>query len=88
MVNKGVLFFKICTEETMLEILQRYLKYNVHAASYTWKYDGVVLDMYKTLTENQIVDDDPDFYTLRMREDDDAHLQSVILYYNDDLTEA
>jgi hypothetical protein len=43
--------------------------------------------MNKTLAENGIVDDDPDFFTLRMREDDDSHLQSVLLYYNDDLTE-
>ena len=69
----------------MYEILKRYLKYNAHAESYTWKYDCVVLDMHKTLAENGIVDDDPDFYTLRMR--DDKYLQSVILYYNDDLTE-
>jgi hypothetical protein len=70
----------------MREILQRYLKYNAHAESYTWKYDGIVLDMDKTLAENEIIDDDPDFYILRMR--DDQYLQSVILYYNDDLTEA
>lgn len=70
----------------MKEILSRYLKYNAHAESYTWKYEGQVLDMDKTLTENGIVDDDPDFYTLRMR--DDQYLQSVVLYYNDDLTEA
>ncbi len=71
----------------MNEILQRYLKYNEHAASYTWKYDCKVLEMDKTLTENGIVDDDPDFFALRMREDDDSHLQSIILYYNDDLTD-
>ena len=76
----------MCSEENMHEILQRYLKYNAHAESYTWKYDANVLDMEKNLTENGIVDDDPDFYTLRIR--DDLHLQSVILYYNDDLTEA
>lgn len=70
----------------MKEILNRYLKYNAHAESYTWKYDCNVLDMDKTLTENGIVDDDPDFYILRMR--DDQYLQSVILYYNDDLTDA
>lgn len=78
---------EVCSEENMNEILERYLKYNDHAASYTWKYDCNVLDMNKTLAENGIVDDDPDFFTLRMREDDDSHLQSVILYYNDDLTE-
>lgn len=77
---------EVCAEENMFEILQRYLKYNAHAASYTWKYDCKVLDMNKTLSENGIPDDDADFYTLRMR--DDQFLQSVILYYNDDLTEA
>ncbi|CAF0858907.1 unnamed protein product [Brachionus calyciflorus] len=77
---------EVCSEEIMKEILLRYLKYNAHAESYTWKYDCNVLDMDKTLSENGIVDDDPDFYTLRMR--DDQYLQSVILYYNDDLTEA
>ncbi len=76
---------EVCTEENMHEILQRYLKYNAHADSYTWKYEIRVLDMEKTLSENGIVDDDFDFYTLRMR--DDEYLQSIILYYNDDLTE-
>ena len=70
----------------MHEILDRYLKYNRHASSYTWKYDGKLLDMDKTLSENGIIDDDPDFYILRMR--DDQYLQSIILYYNDDLTVA
>ena len=32
-----------------MEILQRYLVYNSHAASYTWKYDGKNLDIDKTL---------------------------------------
>jgi hypothetical protein len=70
----------------MHEILSRYLKYNAHASSYTWKYESQILDMNKTLTENGIDDDDDEFYKLRMRED--QYLQSVILYYNDDLTEA
>ena len=70
----------------MHEILQRYLKYNQHAASYTWKYDGEVLDMDKTLEENGVRDDDADFDRLKMR--DDSYLQSIMLYYNDDLTEA
>ena len=33
-------FLKVCTEETMKEILKRYLLHNAHASSYTWKYDG------------------------------------------------
>jgi len=77
---------EVCSEEIMLEILQRYLKYNAHAASYTWKYDGRNLEMTKNLAENNIQDDDEDFYQLSMN--DDTFLQAVHLYFNDDLTEA
>ncbi|CAF2377740.1 unnamed protein product [Rotaria sp. Silwood2] len=77
---------EVCSEENMNEILERYLKYNQHAGSYTWKYNGEVLDMNKTLEENGIQDDDADFDRLKMR--DDSYLQSLMLYYNDDLTEA
>ena len=70
----------------MSEILERYLKFNAHAASYTWKYDGRNLDMNRTLEQNEIKDDDEDFYQLSMN--DDSFLQSVHLYFNDDLTEA
>ncbi|ESN96027.1 hypothetical protein HELRODRAFT_67728, partial [Helobdella robusta] len=74
----------VCSEETINEILRRYLAYNLHANSYTWKYDGVVLDMNKTLEENGIKDDDFEFYNLKM--DDTEYLQYVHLYFNDDLT--
>jgi len=70
----------------MTEILNRYLKFNAHAGSYTWKYDSRNLDMDKTLEQNSIQDDDEDFYKLSMN--DDTFLQSVQLYFNDDLTEA
>lgn len=70
----------------MNEIQQRYLTYNAHAASYTWKYDGRNLEMEKTLEENGIADEDEDFYELSMN--DDQYLQAIHLYFNDDLTEA
>ena len=76
----------MCGEETISEILERYLKYNAHAASYTWKYNGQNLDMGKTLEENLINDEDETFYRLRMN--DDEFIQSVHLYFNDDLTDA
>ena len=44
-------------EETVNEILDRYLATNQHAASYTWKRLGKPLDMAKTLDDNGIVDD-------------------------------
>ncbi|XP_013855432.1 cytochrome b5 domain-containing protein 1 [Austrofundulus limnaeus] len=76
---------EVCSEETMKEILQRYLRYNSHAHSYTWKFDGVILDMKKTLSENGVPDEDLELDQLRL--DRDAFIPAVLLYFNDDLTE-
>ncbi|KAG5852061.1 cytochrome b5 domain-containing protein 1 [Anguilla rostrata] len=76
---------EVCSEETLNEILQRYLYYNSHATGYTWKHNGVTLDMSKTLNENNIPDEDEDFYNNRI--DRDLFSQSICLYFNDDLTE-
>ena len=76
---------QVCSEETMSEILARYVKYNAHAASYTWKYNSINLEMNKTLEENSIPDEDEEFYKLSMN--DDTFLQAIHLYFNDDLTE-
>ena len=81
-----LLIFQVCSEENMSEILERYLRFNAHAASYTWKYEGRNLDMYKTLEQNEIKDDDEDFYQLSMN--DDSFLPALLLYFDDDLTEA
>ncbi|XP_033125412.1 cytochrome b5 domain-containing protein 1-like [Anneissia japonica] len=77
---------EVCSEETMDEIQNRYFTWNKHAGSYTWKYNGVNLEMNKTLDENNIKDEDEDFYTLSMN--DDEFLPAIHLYFNDDLTEA
>ncbi|CAD5119605.1 DgyrCDS8206 [Dimorphilus gyrociliatus] len=77
---------EVCSEETMNEIRKRYFKYNAHASSYTWKYDCRELNMDQTLSENSILDEDQDFYDLGIN--DDVFLQPILLYYNDDLTEA
>jgi hypothetical protein len=42
--------------------------------------------MEKTLDENEIIDEDEDFYILKMNEE--SYLQCIHLYFNDDLTEA
>jgi hypothetical protein len=52
---------KVPSEETINEILARYLVINHHAASYTWKRLGKPLDMEKTLEENGIVDETAEF---------------------------
>jgi len=70
----------------MNEILDRYLEYNNHAASYTWKRLARPLDMDKTLEENDIPDETEEFQDLNI--DEDEYVPAVHLYYNDDLTVA
>ena len=77
---------EVCSEETMNEILDRYLDLNEHAASYTWKRLGRPLDMDKTMEENDIIDESEDFVELNLPED--LYIPSVHIYYNDDLTVA
>ena len=76
---------QVCAEETMYEILKRYLPYNIHAESYTWKHFGENLDMNKTLGENGVKDESEEFFELRM--DEEEFLPPINLYFNDDLTE-
>lgn len=49
---------EVSSEETLTEILDRYLDYNENANSYTWKVldkgEFRVLDMNKTLAENGV----------------------------------
>jgi len=77
---------EVCTEETMDEILERYLEYNKHAGSYTWKRLGQKLEMEKTLEENHVVDETDDFCAMGLS--DDYYVPAVHLYFNDDLTVA
>lgn len=69
----------------MNEILERYLPYNSHAKSYTWKYYMKNMDMDKTLKENGVEDESEDFFELGM--DEDEFLPPISLFFNDDLTE-
>ena len=77
---------EVCSEETLNEILDRYMELNEHAASYTWKRLGRPLDMDKTLEENDIPDETEDFIDLNL--DEHMYIPAVHLYYNDDLTVA
>lgn len=56
--------------------------YNSNAESYTWKFQGVKLDMDKTLTENNILDFREKFRFLGLT--DDTYVPCLMLYYNDD----
>ena len=79
---------EVCAEETLEQILDRYLDHNAHAASYTWKTldegDFRPLDMQKNLADNGIADESGEFESLRI--DSDYYYPVLHLYYNDDLT--
>jgi len=89
-LTKQEKILEVCSEETMKEILNRFLNYNAHAGSYTWKalFDGdfVPLDMDKTLEENDVPDESEEFERLSI--EDGYYYPAVYLYYDDDLTEA
>mmetsp|Transcript_44255 Transcript_44255/g.114987 ORF Transcript_44255/g.114987 Transcript_44255/m.114987 type:complete len:122 (+) Transcript_44255:790-1155(+) len=79
-------------EETCEELLTRYLPFNHHAQSYTWKtldaktQEMKELDMKQTLVENEVVDESSKFVDLRIK--DDYYVPAIYLYFNDDLTVA
>ena len=75
---------EVASEESLNEILDRYTKTNVHAASYTWKRMGTVLDMSKNLEKNGILDEREELLELGMQPDD--YVPAIHLYFNDDLT--
>lgn len=82
----------MCAEDTVNQISDKYLVYNKHAASYTWKRlptngekDMVVLDMTKNLEDNGLKDEGDDFEELGI--DEEYYVPSIHLYFKDDLTE-
>lgn len=91
---------EVPSEETVAELRERYLEYNWHAGSYTWKVlrkaedeEGgggelsfVELDLEKTLGENGVVDEAEDFEELSIPSD--YFIPVIHLYYTDDLTVA
>lgn len=76
---------QVCAEESLWEILRRYLPNNAHAGSYTWKHAGAVLDMERTLEQNGLTDDDEELWHLGL--DPSLHAPGLLLHFNDDLTE-
>ena len=77
-------------EEKLSEIQDRYMEYNAHAGSYTWKrlYEGsfVEMDMDLTLGENSVPDESDEFESLGV--DADLYIPVIHVYFNDDLTYA
>lgn len=81
---------QVCCEESIEDIQTRYLAFNAHAKSYTWKYldddEFVPLQMNLTLEANGIVDETPLFERLDM--DEHVYKPSLYIYFNDDLSVA
>jgi len=89
MLTKQKTELEVCAEETLEEIQNRYLKFNSHSGSYTWKRTDTeqiarLLDMKLTLDENRIPDDADDFDNLNI--DPDFYIPTIQLYFSDDLT--
>jgi hypothetical protein len=75
---------EVAQEENMNEILDRFMQYNCHSSSYTWKRLGKVLDMNLSLTENGIPDETQECLSLGI--DPDEYIPVIHLYFDDDLT--
>ena len=80
----------VCSEETITEIQDRYLEYNKHASSYTWKRltedeKFEKLDMGLTLAENGVPDESEEFEALGIT-DYEKYYPVIHVYFNDDLT--
>ncbi len=88
MVTRTEDVINVCQEETISDIRDRYLEYNAHSHSYTFKAlindEFTVLDMNKTLDENNVLDEQEKFVDLNM--DYDFYVPALHIYYNDDLT--
>ena len=74
----------VAQEETINEILDRYLEINQHAASYTWKRLGKELNMDRNLAQNDIPDETDELIELGI--DTEEYIPAIHLYFDDDLT--
>ncbi|KAH6560162.1 hypothetical protein BASA50_000623 [Batrachochytrium salamandrivorans] len=77
---------KVCCEDKLSAIRDRYFSLNAHVKGYMWKRLGVLLDMNLTLEENG-VRDESDYFD-RLGIDEDQWLPALHLYFSDDLTVA
>lgn len=86
LLSKQLNTLEVPVEETVDEIKERYLLFNAHAGSYTWKRLGKPLNMERTLEENGMDDETEEF--VRLGIDPDDHIPVIHLYFDDDRTEA
>jgi hypothetical protein len=85
MITDHTNVLEVPSEEKINEILTRYKNFNKHGGSYVWKRLGRPLDMEKTLAENGIEDEDPEFEKLGI-EASQWYIPTIHLFFSDDLT--
>jgi hypothetical protein len=87
MLTRSEDVIKICQEETIADIRNRYMEYNLNSNSYTWKAlingEFIALKLELTLAQNGILDETESFVRLGMNED--FNIPNIHIYYNDDL---
>lgn len=76
--------FEVASEDTVGRIRDRYLQFNRHARSYTFKRVGKELNLDQTLAENGIPDDSDEMVELGMNPMD--YIPVIHIYFNDDLS--
>lgn len=77
---------EVCTEDRISDIAERYRALNSHIDSYTWKHLGRNLSMNDTLAGNGIEDEEDLFRDLGVL--GDLAIPRLMIYFNDDLSEA
>jgi len=83
-LTKDEHIIEVCSEESLNAIQDRYLKLNAHSKGYIWKRLGNLLDMEKTLEENNVKDESQEFEMLGM--DEEEYLPVIHIYFSDDLS--
>ncbi|KAL0842471.1 hypothetical protein ABMA28_014566 [Loxostege sticticalis] len=76
---------EVCSEETIFQIMMRYLPHNSHMLSYSWRYLGRGLCLTKSLADNGVPDERDRLSAVALPEN--MHIPALLIYYNDDLTE-
>ncbi|XP_049779592.1 cytochrome b5 domain-containing protein 1 [Schistocerca cancellata] len=86
-MNTGEQFtLTVCCEDKLKRIVERALPFNTHGFSYTYKFEGRVLDFNKTLHDNGIPDERDRYLSVGL--DENYFIPALAMYFNDDLTVA
>ncbi|KAG7188593.1 hypothetical protein KM043_008223 [Ampulex compressa] len=72
----------VCEEDSIARIQERTLRFHSNCKSYVWKFEGKILDLTLTLTENGIPDERDRFVALGLPED--FYIPNLMCYYVDD----